>query len=147
MYLIFASLLAFVSTVFDYAKVRAVMEDRRSMVGSLVAALRFMVRHPGRVVALYAVNGVIFLLILAAWATVAPGVGGAGMSLWIGVAATQCYVLARLTVRLLFAASATALFQRSLAHTGYTAAPAVARADAPIVEMMSPTGGSARGPL
>jgi len=147
MYVIFAGLLALVSTVFDYAKVRAVVEDRRSMVCALAASLRFLVHQPGRVAGLYLVNGVLFLLVLAAWATLAPGVGGAGVSLWTGVAATQCYVLARLVVRLLFLASATAVFQRSLAHAGYAAAPAPPREDAPVVETMTLTAGSAREPL
>ena len=138
MYVIFAGLLAFVSTVFDYAKVRAVVEDRRSMVGSLVAALRFVIRQPARVAGLYVANGVLFLLVLAVWAMAAPGAGGAGISLWTGVAATQGFVLARLMVRLLFLASATALFQRSLAHAGYAAAPALARPDAPILETLAP---------
>jgi hypothetical protein len=50
--------------------------------------------------------------------------------MWIGVVAAQCYILARLVVKLQFLASETALFQRSLAHWGYAAAP-VAVAPAP----------------
>ncbi len=41
MYAIFAGLLALTTTIFDYAKVRAVVEDRRSMTWALVAALAF----------------------------------------------------------------------------------------------------------
>ena len=147
MYVIFGCLLALVSTLFDYARVRAVVEDRRCMLGSLVAALRFVIRQPARVLGLYAANAVIYLLTLAAWAGLAPGAGGTGISLWIGVAATQAYLLARLVVRLLFLASATALFQRSLAHAGYTARPILVRATAPVVEKMPATGVSARAPL
>jgi len=140
MYVIFGGLLALVSTLFDYARVRAVVEDRRSMLGSLAAALRFLIRQPGRVLRLYAANAVVYMLVLAAWAALAPGAGGAGVSLWMGVAATQGYLLARLVVRLLFLASATALFQRSLAHAGYTTRPALVRANAPVVERMPATG-------
>ena len=134
MYGIFGGLLAIVTTVFDYAKVRAVVEDRRSMVGALAAALRFIWRHPGRVTALYAANAAVFLVVIALWALVAPGAGGAGVSMWAGLLASQCYVLARLIVKLQFMASETALFQFSLAHAGYIASPAVARLEPPIVE-------------
>src|SRR6185436_15142381 len=43
MYALFTALLALTAVVFDYAKVRAVVEDRRSMTGALVAAMRFIV--------------------------------------------------------------------------------------------------------
>ena len=56
--------------------------------------------------------------------------------MWGGVIATQCYVLARLVVKLQFMASETALFQRSLAHAGYAAAPAAVRAEPPMVETL-----------
>ena len=44
-----SSLLALVSLVADFAKVRAVVEDRRSMLGALGASLRFIRRRPFRV--------------------------------------------------------------------------------------------------
>jgi hypothetical protein len=132
MYAIFGALLALVATVFDYAKVRAVVEDRRSMIGALVAAIRFIGRHPGRVALLYAANALMFLVIVAIWALVAPGAGGSGLSMWAGVVASQCYVAARLVVRLQFIASETALFQRSLAHWGYVAAPLSVRPVPPL---------------
>ena len=134
MYAIFAALLALTTTVFDYAKLRAVVEDRRSMAGALIAAARFIVRHPARVAGLYLLNAVSFLVVVALWAVVAPGAGGAGASMWAGVLASQCYILARLVVKLQFLASETALFQRSLAHWGYSAAPLVAPAVPPVVE-------------
>ena len=106
------------------------------MIGALVAALRFLVRNPRRVAALYAANAAAFLAVVAVWALVAPGAGGAGLSMWWAVIATQCYVLARLIVKLQFMASETALFQRSLAHVGYAAAPAAQRPEPPIVEAL-----------
>jgi hypothetical protein len=136
MYAIFGGLLAVTTTIFDYAKVRAVVEDRRSMTWALVAALRFLVRNPLRVAALYAANAATFLVAVAAWALIAPGAGGAGLSMSLAVVATQGYVLARLLVKLQFLASATALFQRSLAHVGYAAAQATVRPEPPIVEAL-----------
>lgn len=123
MYAIFSALLALTTIVFDYAKVRAVVEDRRSMTGALVAAVRFIARHPGRVAWLYAANGVTFLVVVGVWALIAPGAGGSGAGMWMRFAASQCYIAARLVVRLQFVASETALFQQSLAHWGYVAQP------------------------
>jgi len=135
MYGIFGALLALTTIVFDYAKVRAVVEDRRSMAGALIAAVRFIVRHPRRVLGLYAVNVVLFFAVVAVWALVAPGAGGSGASMWLGVAATQAYVLARLIVKLQFMASETALFQQSLAHWGYTAAPVNEQPPPPVLSV------------
>ena len=49
LYLVFALLAAGCNLVFDYAKVRAVVEDRHSMLGAVAAALRFVRRNPGGV--------------------------------------------------------------------------------------------------
>ena len=135
MYAIFAALLALTAVVFDYAKIRAVVEDRRSMTGALIAALRFIVRHPGRVAGVYALNAAVFLAVVAIWATVAPGAGGSGASMWAGFAASQCYILARLVVKLQGLASGTAVFQRSLAHWGYSAVPLATRPEPPVIRL------------
>ena len=134
LYAVFALLLAAVNLVVDYAKVRAVIEDRRSMIFAIGAAIGFIARNPGRVLGLYALNTAVFLLILAAWMLVAPGAGGAGVAMWLGFAAGQLYVLARLVMKLQFVASQTALFQHSLAHAGYVVGAAPAWPEAPIVE-------------
>jgi hypothetical protein len=52
------------------------------------------------------------------------------------VIASQAYIAARLIVKLQFMASETALFQRSLAHAGYVAAPATVRPEPPTVETL-----------
>jgi hypothetical protein len=136
MYLLFVALLAALTLVFDYAKVRAVVEDRRSMTGALIAALRFIVRHPSRVMGVYIMNAVLFLLVVAAWALINQGAGGSGLWMWAGVGVSQCYILVRLMVKLQVLASETALFQRSLAHWGYTAASMASRPPAPVVESL-----------
>jgi hypothetical protein len=137
MYAIFTALLSLTALVFDYTKVRAVVEDRRSMVGALLAAVRFIVRHPSRVVGLYLLNAMLFLVVVAVWAIVAPGAGGSGASMWIGVVASQSYILARLVVKLQVLASETALFQQSLAHWGYTAAPVNEQPPPPVLSAAS----------
>ena len=141
LYAVFGAALVAVNMAMDYAKVRLVVEDRRSAIGALSAALGFLGRNPGRAFGLYALNGLIFLGLLAVWALAAPGAGGAGLSMWIGFAATQLYLLARLALKLQFMASQTALFQRSLAHAGYTAAPIPAWPDSPAADTIPVTTG------
>jgi len=136
LYAAFGALLLFGNLVFDYAKIRAVVEDRRSMIGALSAALRFIAHHPGRAFVLYTLNGAMFLGLLAVWAIVAPGAGGAGASIWIGFVVAQLYLLARLLLKLHFLASQTALFQASLAHAEYTATPQPVWPDSPAAELI-----------
>ncbi len=135
-YLLFGALLVLANVVFDYAKVRLVVEDRRSALGALAAATRFIRRNPWRVLGLYALNGLTFLTVLGVWAMVAPGAGGTGLSLWTGFAIGQLYLLARLLVKLHFLASETSLFQASLAHASYTAAPAPVWPESPAAETL-----------
>ena len=131
LYLMFGVVLALVNLVFDYAKVRAVVEDRRSMIGAILASMRFIRRNFGSVVVLYLLNGLLLVGILLLYALLAPGAGWTGAGLLVAIAIGQLYVLARVWVRLLFLASETALFQRRLAHAGYVArAPARASATA-----------------
>jgi hypothetical protein len=123
LYAVFALGLAAGNVLFDYAKVRAVVEDRRSMLGATAAGARFIVRNARAAVGLYLVNVILFAIVLAAYALIAPGAGGAGWSMWLAFAVGQAYVLARLWAKLVFWASETALFQGRLAHAGYVAAP------------------------
>jgi len=143
MYGVFAALLIAANTLFDYAKVRMVVEDRRSAIGAMLAALRFIGRNPWGVFGLYALNGLTFLAVVAIWAVVAPGVSGPGAAMWAAFAAGQLYVLARLLLKLQFLASATAFFQARLAHAGYVSAPVASWPDSPAAELMGPAEGSA----
>ena len=138
MYAAFGSLLVAANVLFDYAKVRLVVEDRRSAVGAAIAAFAFITRNPGQVLALYALNAVVFALLLAVWAVVAPGAGGAGLSVWLAFAGTQVYIVLRLAMKLQFMASQTALFQRRLAHAAYTAAPEPVWPESPAAEAVKP---------
>lgn len=134
LYAIFGVLLALVNIVFDYAKVRAVVEDRRSMIGAIVAGARFVRRNAAAVAALYFLTGGLFAALLLVYAIAAPGAGFTGAGVWLGVAIGQLYLVARLWIRLVFLASETALFQGCLAHAGYIAGAPVARPEPPIVE-------------
>jgi len=134
LYAVFGSLLVIANVIFDYAKVRLVVEDRRSVVGALFAALRFVRQHPLRVGGLYALNSLVFLAVLAVWALAAPGVTGTGPAMWLAFGAAQAYIIVRLLLKLQFLASQTALFQASLAHAGYTRRPAPVWPESPAAE-------------
>jgi hypothetical protein len=136
-YAAFGLLLVAVNVVVDFAKVRLVVEDRRSALGALNASLAFIVRNAAAVIGLYALNAIVFVVLIGVWALVAPGAGRAGGLMWLGVIGTQLYILARLVLKLQFMASETALFQRLLAHAAYTAAPAPVWPDSPAAETIS----------
>jgi hypothetical protein len=136
MYAIFGALLVAVNTIFDYARIRAVVEDRRSMLGALAASIRFVTRYPGRVWALYALNAAVFLVIVGLWSLIAPGAGRAGVAMWFAFAIGQLYVIARLFVKLHVLASQTSLFQASLAHATYTAVPQPVWPESPAAEII-----------
>ncbi len=65
LYLVFGVLLAACNVLFDYAKIRAVVEDRRSMIGALLAAWRFLRRNPLHAAGLYLLNGLLFVAVIA----------------------------------------------------------------------------------
>jgi hypothetical protein len=136
LYVAFGFMLVMVNVLFDYAKIRIVVEDRRSALGALSAATRFVWRRRGRVAGLYALNGVVFLTLIAAWALIDPHARGGGLTLVITFLAAQLYLLARLALKLQFLASQAALFQSSLAHAGYVAAPAAMWPESPSAELI-----------
>ncbi len=132
-YAVLALLLIVCSVVFDYARIRIVVEDRHSALGALLAGSRFVRRHPGTI-QLYLMNTGAYLGLLLAYALVAPGAPRAGLRMWITLALGQLFILARHYLKLLFYASQTAFFQRALAHASYTAAPAVVWPESPAAE-------------
>jgi hypothetical protein len=136
LYLVFGLLLAAANVIFDYAKVRAVVEDRRSALGAVVAAVRFIRGHAAAALGVYALNVIAFGLTLAIYALLAPRAGSTGVMMWVGFAIGQLYVALRLCVKLTFWASETSLFQSRLAHAGYVAAPAPAWPDSPTAEAL-----------
>jgi hypothetical protein len=137
LYLVFGVLVAASAMIFDYAKVRAVVEDRRSMLGAVNAALGFIGRNYGAAVGLFAANFVLFAVLVGLYALVAPGAGGAGVMMWVGFAIGQLYVIGRLWAKLAFWATETSLFQSRLAHAGYTARPEPSWPDSPAADAIA----------
>ncbi|MEO8070807.1 MAG: hypothetical protein ABI652_05360 [Acidobacteriota bacterium] len=131
LYFVFMAALALVNVIADIAKVRIVVEDRRSALSALGAALRFIRRRAGRVIALYLVNVIALLIVGRLWMQVTPS---AATPDWLAFLAAQAYLLARIWARLAFMASEVVFFQGELAHAQYTARPLVRWPDSPSVE-------------
>ena len=97
--LLFVLVVAAVMMVFDYAKVRAVVEDRRSMIGALLAGARFVRRHPAVAGGVFLLNALLFAAAVGAYALLARGArGGSGFTCTIGLIVAQAYI-ARASVR------------------------------------------------
>ena len=133
-YGVFGIFVAACMMVFDYAKVRAVVEDRRSMLGALTASARFIRHNFGGASLLFVENVTVFAIVVAIYALVAPGAGRSSTMTWLGFALSQVFILARLGVKLTFWASETALFQGRLAHAGYVARPVAMWPESPAAE-------------
>jgi hypothetical protein len=131
LYALFFACLALVNVVADFAKVRAVVEDRRSTIATLGAAIRFIRRRPLRVAGLYLLNVLIFAVIARLWLQIAPA---ASTPTWMALLAAQLFLLARVWAKLAFMASEVVFFQGELAHATYTAAPEPVWPDSPAVE-------------
>jgi hypothetical protein len=142
-YVLFGTIVLAVNLVVDYAKVRIVVEDRRSALGAITAAMRFISHHPRPVLGLYGLNGLTFLALIAVWALIAPGVGGSGVTMWIAFVLSQLYIVARLLLKSQFIASQIALFQANLTHASYVSAPVPTWPDSPAAEAIGPSSRSA----
>jgi hypothetical protein len=127
----FLAVLGLVTLVGDFAKVRAVVEDRRSMLSALGAAVRFARRRPVRTAGLYALNVLAAVLFLLLWRRVDPS---SSAPAWLAFMLTHLYLALRILARLAFMASEVVFFQSELAHAGYTAAPELVWPDSPAVE-------------
>jgi hypothetical protein len=132
---VFLLILVAVNLTLDFAKIRLVIEDRRSALGAVAAAARFVGRHPKAAIGLYALNAVVFVAILAVYAAIAPGASVSGWTLAGAFVVLQLFILARVWARLVFVASETSLFQSRLAHARYVARPGARRPVPAAVEL------------
>ncbi|HEY8536071.1 MAG TPA: hypothetical protein VIL25_06465 [Vicinamibacterales bacterium] len=134
LYLLWLAPVLAVNLLADYAKVRLVIEDRRSVLGALVAAGRFLRRHAGSAVAVYAINAVAAGVVLLLYLILAPGGRGGDWRLLAALAIGFAYLFARLLVRAAFLGSAMTLFEGRLAHAAFTAPPVPVWPDSPAAE-------------
>lgn len=99
--------LVWVTVVLDYARIRLVVEDRRSVVGAVVASHRFVRRHALTVLGVW-LTGMASLLVpvlLRAWS---------GDAVWLHAGSVM-------VGKLFFYATSIALFQQALASHGFVA--------------------------
>jgi hypothetical protein len=123
---------AVVGLVLDFARVRAVVEDRRSMIGAIAAAVRFVRRRVWRVLGLALLNAVAILIVLRVQFQVAMTPAGTTLAVVMFAGVVILAVAARLAVM----AAEVVFFQGELAHAGYTAAALPVWPDSPAVEAM-----------
>ena len=135
-YALFLALLAVVNVIFDYARIRLVVEDRRSALFSLAAGARFVRRHVGIVGGVYALNTLCFLVVVAVYVTIAPGARNDGGRLWLAILAGQAYIAARVVLKLQFIASQIGIFQHALAAEVLVSAPAPEWPESPAAEFV-----------
>jgi hypothetical protein len=115
-----ALLLVLGATVVAFARIRLVVEDRRSAFGALLASIRFLRRNPSGIglMLVYGITayGANFLYASAL-------ASGAVAEEWQFRVSTEALLAVQLWLKLIAYAAAIALFQSRLAHAGYTAAP------------------------
>jgi hypothetical protein len=136
-YSVFGALLIFCNVIMDYARIRMVVEDRRSAIGALAAGWSFVRRHRSAVSALYLLNALAFVLLAAVYGLISPGAPRSGLMMWTVLLGGQAYIVGRHYLKLVFYASQTSFFQSSLAHAHYTAAPAFEWPESPAAESIS----------
>jgi hypothetical protein len=119
--------------LFLYARLRIVVEDRRSALGALLAGGRFIRRNPAAVP--------LFLVFAAAmwigawlWMRLVPNLDGPALA-----PLAENELVTALVLFLLFAswASAISLFQTRLAHASYTAGPPLEWPESPAAEAIT----------
>ena len=112
---LFVSVLAWFSQVLDYARIAAVLSERASVMTALKNGASFVGRQPMSVVRLWLINGVLFAGLLTAYGAVEFVPGGSVPRLSRVLVIGQAYIVARLALRLLLAASQVRLYQRATA--------------------------------
>ena len=122
LYVIFGSLLVVISIVADYARIRLALSPRLPVKSSIAESWRFVRTHSGSVFSLYLANGALFVMLLAIYAAVEIA-GDVQVGGWRGVAIAQAYIIARIVIRLTFAASALHLYRALQAESSVLANP------------------------
>jgi hypothetical protein len=118
--------------VATFARIRIVVEDRRSACGATLGAMRFLWRNPAGIglIVLFAILQTIAVLAVAF--TVDPDASGG----WQRALVAASIVVPMILI-LLEHAAGVSLFQSRLAHASYTAAPPIAWPDSPAAEAIT----------
>jgi hypothetical protein len=108
------------SSVLAFARIRLVVEDRRSALGALLASIRFLRRNPSGVVLLLVFGLAAYGLNVLYGSALKSGVLAEEWQLRVS---NEAFLAVHFWLKLVAYASGIALFQSRLAHAGYTAAP------------------------
>jgi disulfide bond formation protein DsbB len=120
-----------VHLVVSFARVRLVVEDRRSAVGALLAGARFVRREPAAAL-LYLLFAAVSASVTWLYAAVEPGYDTPNWR--VSLLAGSALIIGNTAVLFATYASAIALFQSRLAHAGYAAAPPIVWPESPAAE-------------
>jgi hypothetical protein len=125
-------LLTALALIAVYSQIRIVVEDRRSALGAVLGAARFIRRNPAAIV-LYVLFAA--LLWAATWtlSAISPEAPGP----WSAALMTTLHTAVVSFLTLALYASGVALFQSRLAHASYTAAPPIEWPDSPAAEAIT----------
>lgn len=117
--------------VTTFARIRIVVEDRRSALGATLGALRFLWRNPAGIglIVIFAILQAAFLLVAF---IVDPGAQGGWRR-----ALVEASVVVPVLLILAEHAAGVSLFQSRLAHASYTAAPPIEWPDSPAAEAIT----------
>jgi hypothetical protein len=108
LYVIFGALLAYVGLCADYTRVSLLAGGGASLGEAWRIVAKLFRRHAGTVLALFVVNATVFVVLLAAYGVLDERFRG-----WRGVLLAQAFVVARVVLRLVNAASQVELFRRT----------------------------------
>jgi hypothetical protein len=122
--------------VLTFAQVRVAVEDRRSALGALLAAARFVARNPSALL-VFAGFAAAALGVVLAWEQYAARDADATGAAWRTWTIAQAAIAIETSLVLAWFATAVSLFQARLAHAGYTAAPALTWPDSPAAEAIA----------
>ncbi len=105
-------LVSLVLMVFDYAKIRTVVDSRRSMFLAALAALAFSLRRPLRTVSLFYLNLVVVAALFAVYLLVENQFSNATTVSMVSLfVVQQIFILSRIWMKLSFFSTQTALYQ------------------------------------
>jgi hypothetical protein len=127
-----------ITVIADCARVRTVVEDRRSVLFAIVAGARFAWRSVAPLTGLYASLLALIAVAMLLYAVLSEFLAFSGRSLAAAAVVAELYLFARVWIKLQTYASVTALFQGALAHAGYTARPLPVWPESPAVETLGP---------
>jgi len=110
-----ALLLTLIHMCFGFARAATVVEERRSAVLAALRGIGFVIFNPGKAITLYYGMLLVSGLLLGAYAVIGPGVGqSTTRAVLIAFLIAQCFLLARLLLRLGLIAGQVALYRANV---------------------------------